>query len=111
MWNNSYEEVFDKVKSMVCKDTKLWYFDICKPVPVQVDAFQKGLGFALLHDSHSIAFASRDLTPVEQHSANIECELLACVSEQNSSTPVSLGMPSLFRVVKSLLNGSPSRTW
>ena len=28
IWNNSYQETFDKVKSMVCKDTTMWYFDI-----------------------------------------------------------------------------------
>ena len=33
IWNNSYQEVFDKVKPMVCKDTTLHYFDIWKPCP------------------------------------------------------------------------------
>ena len=45
-WNNSYQEAFDKVKSMICKDTTLWYLDTCKPVTFQVDASQKGLGAA-----------------------------------------------------------------
>ena len=79
IWNNSYEEAFDKVKSMICKDTTLWYFDVCKPVTDQVDASQKGLGAALLQDGHPVAFASKDFTPVEQHYANIEHELLTCV--------------------------------
>ena len=70
MWNNSYQEAFNKVKSVVCKDTTLWYFYVCMPVSVQVDAFQKG---------HPVAFASMALMPVEQHNANIECELLTCV--------------------------------
>ena len=39
IWNNSYQEAFDKVKSMACKDTTLWYFYVHKPVTVQVDAF------------------------------------------------------------------------
>ena len=79
IWNNSYQEAFDKVKSMVCKDTTLWYFDVCKPVIVQVDASQKGPGTALLQDGCPVAFASKALRSVEQHYANIECELFACV--------------------------------
>ena len=43
-WYNSYQEAFNQVKSMVCKDTTLQYFDICKPVTIQVNASQKGLG-------------------------------------------------------------------
>ena len=64
--NESYQEAFDTIKSMVCKDTTLWYFDICKPVIVQVDASKKGLGAALLQDGHSVACTSKALMPVEQ---------------------------------------------
>ena len=59
IWNNSYQESFNKAKSMVCKDTMLWYFNVCKPVSVQVDASQKGLGAALLQDGCPVAFASK----------------------------------------------------
>ena len=79
IWNKSYQEAFDKVKSMVCKDTTLQYLDIHKPITVQVDASQKGLGSALLQDGYPVAFASKALIPVEQCYANIECELLTCV--------------------------------
>ena len=81
IWNDSYQEAFDKVKSMVCKDTTLWYFDVCKPVTVQVNASQKGLGASLLQDGYPVAFASKALTPVKQHYANIEHEQLTCVFE------------------------------
>ena len=79
IWHNSYQEAFDRVKSMVCKDTTLWYFDIHKPVIVQVNKSRKGLGAALLQDGCPVAFASKVLTPVEQCYANIEHELLTCV--------------------------------
>ena len=64
---------------MVCMDTTLWYFDVCKPVTVEGVPSQKGLDAALLQDGCPVAFASKALTPVEQHYANIECELLTCV--------------------------------
>ena len=60
---------------MVCKEC----FNVCKPVTVQVNACQKGLCAAFLQDGYPVAFTSKALTPVEQHYANIECELLTCV--------------------------------
>ena len=35
IWNNSQQEAFDKVKSMVCKDTTLWNVNVGKSVTVQ----------------------------------------------------------------------------
>ena len=78
-WNDSYQEAFDAVKQMVCKDTTLRYFDSQKPIVIQVDASQKGLGAALLQDGCPIAFASKALTLTEQRYANTEREMLACV--------------------------------
>ena len=79
MWNPTYQEAFNQIKKLVCKDTTLRYFDVWKPVTVQVDASKKGLGAALLQEGCPVAFASKALTPTEQQYANIECEMLACV--------------------------------
>ena len=78
-WNETHQDAFDSVKSLVCSNTTLHYSDICRPVIIQVDASKKGLGAALLQDRCPVAFASKVLTPTEQHYANIECELLACI--------------------------------
>ena len=64
---------------MVCKDTTLYYCDVWNPVTVQVNTSQKGLGATLLQDGCPVAFASKALTPVEQHYANIVHELLGYV--------------------------------
>ena len=100
-----------QVKSMVCKDTTLWYFDIHKPVTVEVDAFQKGLSATLLEEGCPVAFAAKALAPVEQHYAQHKM-WTACLwsSENNNSTPMSLAMPSLLRVTTSRLNRSISGT-
>ena len=79
MWNPTYQEAFNQIKKLVCKDTTLRYFNVWKPVTVQVDASKKGLGAALLQEGHPVAFASKALTPTEQQYANIECEMLACI--------------------------------
>ena len=78
-WNETYQDAFDSVKSLLCSDTTLHYFDIHRPVTIQVDASMKGLRAALLQDGCPVAFASKALTPTEQCYANIECELLTCV--------------------------------
>ena len=78
-WNTIYQVAFDKLKSLVCEDTTLRYFNMKKPVTIQVDASGKGLGAALIQDDGPVAFASKALTPTEQRYANNERELLACV--------------------------------
>ena len=46
---------------------------------IQVDASGKGLGAALIQDDGPVTFASKVLTPTEQHYANNERGLLTCV--------------------------------
>ena len=78
-WNKTYLDAFDSVKSLLCSDTTLHYFDVHRPVTIQVDDSKKGLGAALLQDRCSVAFASKALTPNKQHYTNIEHELLICI--------------------------------
>ena len=78
-WNATYQVTFDKLKSLVCEDTTLRYFNMKKPVTIQVDASGKGLGATLIQDDGPVAFASKVLTPTEQCYANNERELLACI--------------------------------
>ena len=79
MWNPTYQEAFNQVKKLVCKDSTLQYFNVWKPVTVQVDASKKGLGAALLQEGCPVAFASKALTLTEQQYTNIEHEMLAYI--------------------------------
>ena len=78
-WNATYQVAFDKLKSLVCEDTTLRYFNTKKPVTIQVNASGKGLGAALIQDDGPVAFASKALTATEQRYANNERELLTCI--------------------------------
>ena len=78
-WSASHQLAFDKVKSLICKETTLSYFDPSKKSVIQVDASQKGIGAVLLQDGKPIAFASKSLSETEKRYANIERELLAVV--------------------------------
>ena len=111
IWNNSFQEAFNKVTSMVCRDTTLQYFNICKAVTVQVDTSEKGLGVTLLQDGNPVAFASKALMLMKQCYVNIECELLTCVFGAEWFYTYVLAMPSLLRVTISLLNRTTSRIW
>ena len=78
-WNDSLQHAFERVKSLICKDTSLSYFDVMKPAVIQVDASKIGIGAVLVQDNKPIAFASKAFTDTEQRYANIERELLAVV--------------------------------
>ena len=78
-WSQMHQEVFDKVKSSICAETTLAYFDCDKDYTIQVDASGRGLGAVLLQEGRPIAYASKSLTDTEKRYANIERELLAVV--------------------------------
>ena len=50
-----------------------------KPITLQVDASQKGLGAALIQDQGPVAYASKAMNETQQRYAQIEKELLAIV--------------------------------
>jgi hypothetical protein len=58
-WTESHQRVFDNVKSLICTECTLTYFDPQKPSVIQVDASMKGLGAALLQDNKPVAFTSK----------------------------------------------------
>ena len=79
-WNPSTDIAFQKLKQWICKtllNTTLTYFDSTKPVVIQTDASEYGLGAALLQDGRPIAFASKTLTDIETRYTNIEHECLS----------------------------------
>lgn len=57
----------------------LRYYDVTKPVTIQSDASQSGLGCCLMQEGQPIAFASRALTQAERNYAQIEKEYLSIV--------------------------------
>ena len=64
---------------MIVTAPVLAYYDVSKPVVIQCDASQTGLGAALLQEGCPVAYSSRVMTPTEQNYAQIEKELLAIV--------------------------------
>ena len=80
-WDEMANSSFQKIKDLIAKTAHqpLRYFDQTRPVTVQADASQRGLGACLIQDGQPIAFASKSLTDTETRYANIKRELLAIV--------------------------------
>ena len=78
-WSVDHDRAFEELKQAIHSDTRLRYFDTTRPVTLEVDASQHGLGAALIQDRKPVAFASKSLTPAETRYANIEREMLSIV--------------------------------
>ena len=68
--NAVYQVTFDKLKLLVCEYITFRYFNMKKPVTIQVNAPSKGLGATLIQDDDLVSFALKVLTPTEQHYVN-----------------------------------------
>ena len=78
-WLPAHADALAHVKEMIVTAPVLAYYDVSKPVVIQCDASQTGLGAALLQEGCPVAYSSRVMTPTEQNYAQIEKELLAIV--------------------------------
>ena len=66
-WNSSTDAAFTCLKAWIYQtllNATLLYYGRLKPVVVQTDAREYGLGAALIQSSHPIAFASKTLTDI-----------------------------------------------
>ena len=84
------DPAFQHLKAWVCQtilNTTLMYYDRSKPVVVQTDASEYGLGAALIQSGYPIALASKTLTNTKTCYTNIEREYLSvCFSNKKFHT-------------------------
>ena len=74
-WNPLTDAAFQCLKAWICQsllNATLMYYDRSRPVIVQTDTSEYGLGAAFIQSGHSIVFTSKTLTDIEIHYANIE---------------------------------------
>ena len=64
-WTPSDEKQFNIIKQAISSTTTVRYFDINKPVSLQVDASEIGLEVAILQDNAQVVYASKALTDTE----------------------------------------------
>ena len=82
IWSETQEDAFQKAKALIASAPTITYYNLDKPVTLQVDASETGLGAALLQPNangklQSVAFSSSHLSQTEQRYSQIEQECLA----------------------------------
>lgn len=101
-WTSEHEYAVKQIKDLVTAEPVLQYSNPVKPLTMQCDASEKGLGAALLQDERPIAFASRALTETETRYAQIEKELLAVLFGLEKSMLILSGDQSMPNQTTSL---------
>ena len=81
-WSDEQQSAFAKAKTLIANAPTLMYYDVCKPVVLQVDASDQGLGGTLLQPNENrtlqpVAYTSCSLNSTEQMYSQIEKECLA----------------------------------
>ena len=100
-WNATYQVTFDKLKSLVCKDTTLRYFNVKKPVTIQVDASGKGLGGALIQNDGPVTLLPKHSHPQSSAIQTMRGNYSPASSVQNISGHMFLVDTSWSRVTTS----------
>ena len=82
MWVQAQEDAFTKAKTLIATTTVLQYYDLNKPVTLQVDASEEGLGGTLRQPNtdgklQPVAYTSNSLSSTEQRYSKIEKGCLA----------------------------------
>ena len=76
-WMESQNVAFERIKEALAKSPTLAYFDVDKPILIQTDSSQNGVGGVLLQEGRPVDLCSSALRPAELGYAVIEKELLA----------------------------------
>ena len=77
VWSETQQQAVDDAKRLIAESPTLHFYDPTKPLTVENDASEYGLGAALLQEGKPVCFASRTLTSAERNYAQIEKEMLA----------------------------------
>ena len=94
LWLDIHTVAFNKLKTAICKDLTLKYFDSSMLIYIQCDASKKGIDVVMLQQDsaientsnsdvpnnlHPVFYASKTLTDTESNYSNIERKMLGVV--------------------------------
>ena len=74
-WWNIHQQAFDRMEKALKSTPVHQYYDVKKPVCIQCDASDRGLGAGFLQDGLPVVYASRALTATERNYAQISYSL------------------------------------
>jgi hypothetical protein len=78
-WIDIEQQVFDKIKAIVCREVLLLYPDFNKPFHIHTDASHYQLGAVISQNNSQIAFYSCKLQPAQIRYTTTERELLLII--------------------------------
>ena len=78
-WLETHEKAFRDLQHLLTDPATLRYYDVARPVTLQVDTSQNGLGAAVIQNQGPVAYASKAMNDTQRRYAQIEKELLAVV--------------------------------
>ena len=73
VWTMEHQEAFNRIKSLLAEDMLLALYDRKKPVTLQCDYSENGLGAALVQDGRPVRFASKGLVNNKEDYRNVGC--------------------------------------
>ena len=76
-WSSVEQQAFEEIKTKLTQAPILAFYDPNKPLTLENDASEFGIGSVLKQEGKPVAFASRMLTDCERRYAQIEKEMLA----------------------------------
>ena len=79
VWEAEHQACFENIKSLVSQSMTLAYYDRTKPVVLQTDYSEDGLGAVLVQEGKPIRFGSKAVSDSEMDYAPIEGEMLGIV--------------------------------
>ena len=78
-WAEVQQKAFDDIKKAIINTPALSYYDVTKPVVIQTDMSDVGVGAVLMQEGKPVSFASRVWDDCERGYAPIEKEMKAIV--------------------------------
>ena len=105
-WGPEHDAAFSNLKKAISSNEVLQYYDSTKPLVIQVDASQRGLGAALLHANGPIAFANKSLTETESATPTLNAKCWASCLDLSDSTNMS--MDDTWKCIPTINRLSPS---
>jgi len=78
-WSSAQQEAFDKVKLSLTTAPVLQYYNPDRPLFLENDSSEYGIGSVISQDGKPVAYASRSLSDAERRYAQIEKEMLSVV--------------------------------
>ena len=90
-WTSKQQQAFDTIKTVMARETLLFYPDFNKPFEIHTDASHMQLGSVISQDNKPIAFYSRKLSDAQTRYTTTERELLSIVETLKEFRNILLG--------------------